>query len=236
MTTDVLASVLQHFPNLLCLQYQDVSFLNSHVLSAIQRHYPRLQYLILASERVDHPDGVPDIEQKGLRGLHVYDGRKRAGQRRQLIAEDDMVDFLMKHAETLETITFESRFPFSAPKKLLKKGTAEQVTFKRLRRRCYVHHSISEFRPFLLWIMQHAPYLESLHTVQDERQTRVMHDLLSPTRQQYLKSIGLVAGSSLPYESEQQFIQHHIQLGHNSNLTKSAINSAFVILQIPGCS
>lgn len=226
-----IAGLLQQLPNLQCLQLQCISDNNAQVLSVIQQHGSHLQDLFLSNKRFYRPESICEGQTKGLRALHtscersyatISERRIHANNMRQLFTEDDMVRFIMRHCETLEMITIDTPRAFAPPKRLLKKDSTQRITFSRLRTLRFPSDSQKHLVPFLMWIIRRAPHLESVDTVHGAIKEPLMHELLSPTRPQYLKKIGLVADRST-HVYEEQFIQHHIRLGHHSNLKEITV-------------
>lgn len=232
MDKDTLSSILRRFPNLKCLRLGHVLY--SGVLTDIQQHCPLLQQLFVSAQYGGYADTatIVDGHEKGLRVLHLSGGERRQlavqgrnmdWKRRQVFSENDVVRFIMQHSETLETITIDCEYGLAAPSTLLKRAATQQVTFKRLREIRYPFNSHKGLVSFLLWIIRHAPHLESVETVYGTLQAPVMQELLGPTHQQHLKKIGLLVDGSDQANEEQQFIQHHLQLDQQSNLKEIAL-------------
>lgn len=228
MAKDTLSPILRHFPNLKYLRLGYVS--NSAMLSVIQQYCPLLQQLFVSAQYVYDDDDdaiIRDHQEKGLRLLHLcgdkryqlcVQPRSEIEKRRQVFSENDLVRLIMQHAETLETITMESKYALEAPSMILRSTTTRQVTFKRLREIRYPFNSRKNLLSFLIWIIRNAPHLESIKTVYGTWQACVMRELLRPRRQhRHLKRIGLRADDT-DQVNEEQFIQHHIQLDQQSSL------------------
>lgn len=166
-------SLLQPFPQLRFLKISPV-LSDSDVLPIIDQHCPLLQQLIF-SGRSDHIFDISDTpERSGLRALYVY-----SSDIGYSITEDDIVRYMMKHSETLEALGLVSGQGFHEPRTLLQHTTEnQQVTFNRLRQINYPHDADESLVSFLLWIIQHAPNLESVETVAGEQQTRIMQELI----------------------------------------------------------
>ncbi|CDH59325.1 predicted protein [Lichtheimia corymbifera JMRC:FSU:9682] len=113
------------------------------------------------------PHEIPGIDEKeGLQTLYVscavrdsLPNRFAGVYRRQLFSEDDMVRFIMLHCDTLETIIIGSELPFSSPRRV--KARSKQVIFRRLRTLSYGSDSDRYLKPFLLWLEQNAPNLQT---------------------------------------------------------------------------
>ncbi|KAJ8652795.1 hypothetical protein O0I10_011534 [Lichtheimia ornata] len=209
------SSLLQPFPQLRVLKLLPVS--GSEIFSAIDQHCPLLQHLILSSGPVEFPDILHTPERTGLRALSVptsdYLGRFK---------EDDMVQYLVKHSETIEAFDVGEIFGFYTPNDLLHQAASQQVTFKQLRRISYPGGAEEGLVSFILWIIQHAPHLESIDTVAGPHQTRIMQELCKPTYS-HLKRLGM-RGCYAMLEEEERLIQHHLELREQSSLKEMKID------------
>lgn len=184
----------------------------SSILPDIDQSCPLLQQLLLAKHFYQNRPDISDIrEDSRLRVVTVTDPGKR-----KKFKGDDMLRYIVKHRDTIERIDIESRFVFSVPSTILHHESTLDIIFMRLRQIHYPAHAVECYMPFIVWLLQHAPQLESIQTVHGRLQEPVFEELMSGTHRHF-KSIGLKANSR-SQRNEQQFIQYHLNLGHQSNL------------------
>ncbi|KAJ8658049.1 hypothetical protein O0I10_006320 [Lichtheimia ornata] len=215
VTQDNILSLFGPFPNLRYLKLYPP--LGSFMLPVIDQHCPLLQQLILTGRTPDFYD-VDDMPEgnTGLRLLSVPTSDFDDG-----FKEDEMVQYLIKHSETLEAFGIVASSRFSEPRTLLQDATSQQVTFKVLRQINYLHDSEESLISFLLWMIQHAPCLESVETISGIDQAPIMEEL-TRSNHKHLKRLGMKA-SLFPADVEEGFMQHHVNLGQQSNLTELKI-------------
>lgn len=212
---DNVSALLQPFPRLRLLKIAP-GLSESFFLPIIDQHCPLLEELILWG-RSPHSFGNFDApERKGLRALIVP-----TTQHGDNFKEDDIVQYLMKHSETLETFGVVATRGFGKPKSLLQHASSQKVTFKRLRQIHYPPDVDESLVSFLLWVIQHAPHLEFVDTVAGHQQTRIMQELIRPEHA-HIKRLGMEVRPSR-FHKEEEFIQHHMRLGQQSNLTEMKI-------------
>ncbi|KAJ8652752.1 hypothetical protein O0I10_011634 [Lichtheimia ornata] len=206
-----IAPLLKPFPRLRSLRLRPSP--GSDIFPAIQRYCPRLQQLFADCVCLHLPD-LPKDQGKGLRVLCVAQGIGHAK-----FNEDALLRFMMQHSDTLETfITGSDGLDFMA-RRLLDAQTT--TTFNRLLhiRIPFIIRS-SNLNPFLIWMVQHAPNLESIDTLWSSEQQPVIEALLEHPRFRHI-------GFRLPSWSEhikKQFIMHHLSLGDRSNLQEMTIH------------
>ncbi|KAJ8657566.1 hypothetical protein O0I10_006630 [Lichtheimia ornata] len=217
-------SLLRPFPQLRALKLLPVS--GSEIFSAIDQHCPLLQHLILSNGPVQFPDIVDMPAKRGLRALSVPTSG-RLGD----FKEGDMVQYVMKHSETIEVFDVGKSFGYYAPIGSLQQEARQQATFRQLRQIAYPFDAEEGLVTFILWMMQRAPHLESIETVAGPQQTRIMQELLKPTHSN-LKRLGMQASPSI-LEDEKRLIQHHLDLGQQSNLTEMKIELSKDLLDQP---
>ncbi|KAJ8657569.1 hypothetical protein O0I10_006633 [Lichtheimia ornata] len=216
VTKDITLSLFGPFPNLHYLKLYPP--LGSCMLPIIDQHCPLLQQLILTGRTPAFYD-VDDMPEgnTGLRLLSVPTNDFDDG-----FKEDEMVQYLMKHSETLEAFGIVASSGFSEPSTLLQDPASQKVTFKRLRQINYLDDSQESLVSFLLWMIQHAPCLESVETVAGLRQAPIMEALTQPDHQ-HIKRLGMKV-SDFPVDEEDELIQHHVDLGQQSNLKELKID------------
>lgn len=206
---DRMLSLLKAFPHLRSLRLRPSP--GSDIFPVIQQYCPRLQHLFLDCVCLHLPD-LPKDASKGLRVLCVAQGIGHAE-----FNGDDLIQFMMQHADTLETfIIGPEGFRFS--KQLLD----QMATFKRLAH-IRVFSSIMRrlnLDPFLLWIIQRAPKLESVDAQESNVQESVIQALL---KHPHVNHIGFRV-PPMSRRNEEEFIQHHLALGDQSNLQRMRIH------------
>ncbi|CDH61007.1 predicted protein [Lichtheimia corymbifera JMRC:FSU:9682] len=101
-------------------------------------------------------------------------------------------------------------------------ATPPRVTFDRLREIRYPVDIDEDYLPWILWMIRHAPRLESVETVYGSRQSPVMDDLSLPYHEHF-KRIGMFADHTTTQWPEEQFIQHHMAIGIGSNLREISL-------------
>ena len=216
-----ISSLLQPFPQLRVLKLFPVS--GSDILPIIDEHCPLLEHLIFSDRSFSH---ASTDENTGLRVLSLSS--------RGEFKENDVVQYLLKHCDTIETFDTDYMKSFSAPDDLRHQAIAQDVTFKRLRQIDYLFNLNDSFISFITWMIQRAPYLESVETVQTPSQSPIFQELIRPNRS-HLKRIGL--RTTLEDTSEEaQFIRHHLELGNQSSLKELKIHIEEDFLPHPWCS
>lgn len=211
-----MASVLHPFPQLRVLKLFSVS--GSDIFPAIDQCCPLLQHLILSLQSRDFPHILDTPERPGLRALSVINNIDFGN-----FKEDDMVNYLMAHSETMEVLDITSHFAFRAPNDLLRREASQQVTFKQLRRISYPFDAQEGLVSFILWVIQRAPHLESIECVTGPQQVRIMQELIRPHHHACLKRLGMRPTRST-LEGEARLIQHHLDLGQQSNLRELKVS------------
>ncbi|CDH59316.1 predicted protein [Lichtheimia corymbifera JMRC:FSU:9682] len=217
VTRHHILSLFRPFPNLRYLKLYPP--FGSFILPVIDQHCPLLQQLILTGRTPDFYgiDDMPEGNTPGLRVLSVPADDFNDG-----FTEDDIVQYVMKHSETLEAFGIVASTGFSEPWTLLEQAASQKVTFKQLRQINHLDDSDDSLVSFLLWMIQHAPYLESVETVAGPEQIPIMHELTQP-QHAHVKRLGMQA-SLFPVGEEEDLIQYHIDLGKQSNLTELKIH------------
>lgn len=125
-----MASLLHPFPQLHSLDLYPLFRSDSY--RAIDQCLPLLQHLLLSGCRPPHFPHIMDTpERPGLRALSITTGHKFG-----YVRDDDMVEYLMEHSETIEALDITTKGGFGVPKDLLQQTASQQVTFKQLRLRC----------------------------------------------------------------------------------------------------
>ncbi|KAJ8658033.1 hypothetical protein O0I10_006304 [Lichtheimia ornata] len=184
----------------------------STILPAIHQSCPLLQQLFLAKNLPPCLSGLGDIHHhEGLRAMIVMDPGKK-----QRFKGDDMMGYIVKHCDTIESLEIGPGLKFSMPRTVLGHAVILDMTFIRLRQISYPTHAGACYIPLIVWLLQLAPQLESLETVHGSMQAAVFEELMRPSHHHF-KSIGLKANGSSE-ETEKRFMQHHLALGHESNL------------------
>lgn len=214
---DNISTLLRPFPQLRLLRICPIP--SSDILPTIDQHGPLLQQLILTSQSPPFFDILDTEERTGLRGLSVptrYTGKS--------FTEDDTVRYVIRHSKTLEAFGVTGTCGFLSPNNLLEDMDCRQVTFKRLRQIHFPEDAHKSHTPFFLWIIQHAPHLESVETIYGPQQASIMQELTRPQHAN-LKQLGMLATFyASGYEGEERLIKHHLELGQQSNLTELKIN------------
>ncbi|KAJ8652796.1 hypothetical protein O0I10_011535 [Lichtheimia ornata] len=209
-----MASVLHPFPQLRVLKLLPVS--SSGLFPAIDSCCPVLQQLILSWQSSDFADLMDIPERPGLRALSMSNMLGFGN-----FAENDMLEYLIKHSDTMEVLDIPYEYAFKTPKDLLQQEASRQVTFKQLRRISYPFDAKEGLVPFILWIIQCAPHLESIGTVAGPQQAPIMQELIRP-RHANLMQLGIRATRSI-LDDEERLIQHHLDLGEHSNMRELKI-------------
>lgn len=221
---DNISTLLRPFPQLRLLRMCPIP--RSDFLPMIDQHCPLLQQLILTFQSPPFFDILDTEERTGLRGLSVptiYYGES--------FTEDDTVRYVMKHSETLEAFGVMGRYGFRSPNNLLEDVDCQQVTFKQLRQIHFLKDADESLTPFVLWMIQHAPHLESVETVFGPQQASIMQELTRPQHAN-LKRLRMQANYyPSGYEGEERLIKHHLELGQQSNLTELKIHISHRVLK-----
>ncbi|KAI7874846.1 hypothetical protein K492DRAFT_174070 [Lichtheimia hyalospora FSU 10163] len=201
-------SLLKSFPHLRSLRLRPSP--GSDIFPLIEQYCPWLQHLFLDCVCLHLPD-PPKAQRKGIRILCVAQGIGHAE-----VKGDDLVRFLMQHADTLETfITGRDGLDLS-------EGVLDQVTTfcRLLHMRVGVHLFSDSLNLLLTWMIRHAPYLETLGSLWSTYKYPILPELQT---RHCLKHIGVrVPGA--PDDYMETFIQHHLALGDQSNLQKITIH------------
>ncbi|KAJ8657567.1 hypothetical protein O0I10_006631 [Lichtheimia ornata] len=119
-------SLLQAFSQLRFLKLYPA--FGSDIFSAVDQHCPLLQQLILTGPYQHFFDTLDTTARTGLRALSIP-----ATQSADDFKEDKVVQYLMKHSETLEAFDVTAKRGFAEPKRLSQHAASQQVTFQRLR-------------------------------------------------------------------------------------------------------
>ena len=202
------ASLLKAFPRLRSLRLRPSP--GSDIFPLIEQYCPWLQHLFLDCVCLHLPD-PPKHQRKGIRILCVAQGIGHAE-----FKGDDLVRFLMQHADTLETfITGRDGLDLS-------EGVLDQVTtFRRLlHMRVSIYLLRDSLNLFLAWMVRHAPYLETLGSIWLMYTDTIISEL---QKHHGLKHISFRAQLT-PEDVMKRFIQHHLALGDRSNLQKISIH------------
>ncbi|KAI7874302.1 hypothetical protein K492DRAFT_211651 [Lichtheimia hyalospora FSU 10163] len=204
-----ISSLLRPLPQLRVLKLFPVS--GSDILPIIDEYCPLLEHLILSDRSFSHPSTEVNT---GLRVLSL----SPAGE----FKENDVVHYLLNHSDTIETFDAGDMEAFSRPADLRHQAIAQDVTFKRLRQIDYLSTLDDSFISFITWMIQRAPYLESVETVQTPFQSTIFQELIR-SNQSHLKRVGLQAIHADTSE-EEHFIRHHLELGQHSSLKELKID------------
>lgn len=208
-----IAPLRKLFPHLRSLRLRPSP--GSDIFPAIQQYCPWLQQLFADCVCLHLPD-LPKDQGKGIRVLCVAQGIGHAK-----FNEGDLLRFMIQHSGTLETFITGSEGLDYITNRLLDDQQATTTTFNRLLRiRVPYLLRTNNLNPFLIWMIQHAPNLESIDTVWSSGQQPVVQALLKHRR---FKHIGFRSPSMTPV-CEKQFITHHLSLGDRSNLQKMTIH------------
>ncbi|CDH54848.1 predicted protein [Lichtheimia corymbifera JMRC:FSU:9682] len=149
----------------------------------------------------------------GLRVLRVAATSEESGN----YNKDDMMRYMMKHSNTMEIFELAYGKGFNADGgMLLEQETTKKVIFNNLREIQYPVDVNDRFITFALWMMQHAPQLESVGTVTGLNQQRIFQELMKPT-QSHLKRIVMKADRA-ESSNDARFLHHHVGLGNRSKL------------------
>lgn len=211
-----IAPLLKPFPHLRSLRLRPSP--GSDIFPVIQQYCPWLQQLFADCVCLHLPD-LPKDQGKGIRVLCVAQGTNHAK-----FNEGDLLRFMIQHSGTLETFITGSKGLDYTTNRLLDDQQATTTTFNRLLH-IRVPHPIhaTKLNPFLIWMIQHAPNLESIDTLWGRYQQPVLQALLEHPRFKHI-GFGLPPMSYDHVESEKQFIIHHLSLGDRSNLQKITIH------------
>lgn len=209
MDQGIVSSLLQHFPQLRILKLSPIS--GWDILPAVDQHCPFLQQLILTGHWVDHPHMPIMHDDTGLRVLRVAPSEEPRNNN-----DDDIMQYMMKHSHTMEIFEFAYGKGFNTVGEMLLPEQVGKVIFNNLREIQYPANVNDAFITFALWMMQHAPQLESVGTVTGLNQQRVLQELMKPT-QSHLKRIVMISDGA-ESSDEESFLQHHIRLGNRSKL------------------
>ncbi|KAJ8652817.1 hypothetical protein O0I10_011556 [Lichtheimia ornata] len=208
---EIISCLLRHFPQLRVLKMSPVS--GSDIFPAVDQHCPLLQQLILTDRPFDQPyiQGIQE-DTTGLRVLCMATPDESSNYN-----EDDMVRYMMKHSNTMEVfeMVFGKGFTTDGGM-LLEQDATKKVTFNNLREIQYPANVNDRFITFAMWMMQHAPQLESMGTVTGPGQQRVFQELMKPAHS-HVKRIVMKADRE-ECDEEEEFIQHHVDLGVRSKL------------------
>lgn len=160
---DMFIPLLRHLPNLHILQLAYPP--SETAMHAIHKHCPQLQQLVLS----DHPARanmfIDTVQQKqGLRLLCIDD---------ESFEEDYLAKLITQHHNTLESIDLHAstNTPMSSFNIYRDKGTFK---LKQLRSFHYEQLLSLDYIPFIEWVVNHAPNLESVKLICGVRE---MHNL-----------------------------------------------------------
>lgn len=208
MKNDIYIPLIKRLPNL-CLLALTLSS-SPAGLNIIQQHCPKLQGLYLSQRRVNDV-GLDEIsqqqqqqQQEGLRLLSLAGGT---------YDEDDIAALMVHNHDTLESIVLEGQFFTITPTRALRK---DPVQFNNLRSLSYRYQPHYRSIDFYEWILQCAPNLESVETVNAATQRHVLDRTFSDDGP--LKRIGLYCARDEQQPYERQFLKRHIQRGVESRL------------------
>ncbi|KAJ8652807.1 hypothetical protein O0I10_011546 [Lichtheimia ornata] len=205
-----ISSLLKPFPQLRALKLFPVS--GSDILPAIDQHCRLLQHLILSRPSFHQPHFQPMQHDTGIRVLCIPTSSSSGTYK-----EDDVIRYMMNHSKTIEILDFEYGKGFNTiGGMLLDQVVIQQVTFNKLREIRYPANVNPRFISFVLWVIQHAPQLESVETVAGPAQERVFEELMKPTHP-HLKRVGMKS-DRIGCDGEKEFMQHHVDIGNRSKL------------------
>ncbi|CDS11782.1 hypothetical protein LRAMOSA04045 [Lichtheimia ramosa] len=203
-SNDMFIPLLRHLPNLRKLQ---LSYPPSETaMHEIHQHYPELQQLILGQS---HARANTDIvqqqqQQQGLRLLRI----------RHTSFEGDYLPKLIKqYHSTLESIVFHanSANPVSS---FNEDRDQDAFELKQLQSFEFESRRPCDSTPFIDWVINHAPNLESVKLLLFG--TQHTHNLRTLMHQS-LRRIELTC-EPLHQPDHSRYLQHHIQLGKESHL------------------
>lgn len=205
-SNDMFTPLLRHLPNLriLLLSYPP----SETAIQTIHQHCPELQQLILSDR---HARAVTDIVQQKQRGLRVLRIRHES------FGGDYLAKLITLYHSTLESIVLYSAVPVSF------NIDRDRDTFelKQLRSFQFQTYGSPDYVPFIDWVINHAPNLESAKLLLPRTQhipylRTLMH---RPLRRIELTSEYVFYQPDLSLQpNHSQYLQHHIQLGNKSHL------------------
>lgn len=211
---DMFISLLQHLPNLHILQLAYPP--SETAMHAIHQHCPQLQQLFL-SDRHARANMFIDIvqQQQGLRLLRIDD---------KSFEGDYLAKLITQHHNTLESIDLHasSGTPISSFNEYRDQGSFQ---LKRLRSFHYEAPRSPNYIPFIEWVVNHAPNLESVKLICSLRE---MHNLRILTRRA-LRRMEL-ACTAFHQPDHWQYLQHHVQLGNESHLKEIKCSIGVLLL------
>lgn len=198
---DIFVPLIQRLPNLRLLA---LIYPSSTGMTTIDQRCPKLQQLLLSYPYV--PIAIVDdikeeeYETPGLRFLSLAGGTYE---------EDYVTDTMIRHKATLESLELKGgQIPIEDFIDL------QNVELKQLKSLSFGDESRHGLLEFIEWVVQHAPNLESVETVDPKAWPHMLNGIL---RYRPLKRIGLYCASYHQPE-EYAFFHHHIQLGAESHL------------------
>lgn len=212
---DDMHAILRSVPQLQLLSIMPTP--DSSIFQTIQQSCPLLQQLFFPTHSSLCLPDISDIQ--GHQGLHAVTVKKPGTSHE--FKGNDLIKYIVQHCDSIESIDIGPRIHFSTPCTVLEHATALGVTFKRLRQISYLSLGDDCYIPLIVRLVQHVPQLESVQTVYGRWQAAVFHELMIPSHRHFSR-IGLTASEAFQ-ESEKQFIQHHLNLDQQSNLTEIRI-------------
>lgn len=204
-------ALLESFPQLRALRITPAPA--SGILRVIPQSCPSLTHVFLTSNTPSYPPNMLDTADSttGLR-MFMVSGRRHLAT----IKGSDLERYMVQHADTLETIDIDHGFHCFTLRLLQRPDVIQKVTFRQLRHLRYGTFFNGHSNSWVVWMIQHAPRLESVETVNGA------YDAPEPETSAF-KRIGLEADDHQPQEIEDRFITHHLELGQYSNLKEISI-------------
>ncbi|CDS09581.1 hypothetical protein LRAMOSA10941 [Lichtheimia ramosa] len=194
---DMFIPLLRHLHNLHTLQLSHPP--SEAALTTIHQHCPQLQQLILSQYHARAVTGIvqqQQQQQQGLRLLRIH----------HISFEGDyLTKLITQYHSTLESIVFHVHLDIPVP-------FNENLVFELKQLRSFQYNS-RYYLPFIDWVINHAPNLESIQLPSDMQHT----DNLRTLMHRPLGRIELECASR-HQPDHWQYLQHHIQLGNESRL------------------